>query len=80
MPKRIEPEVRERALRLLQTHAGEYSSLTAAAEAIAKQLGVGKETGPALGGAGADRWRCTRPLDADRHGNLGHPSTMSVPR
>jgi transposase len=44
MPKKIEPEVRERALRLLQTHGGEYSSLTAAAEAVAKQVGVGKET------------------------------------
>jgi transposase len=44
MPKKIEPEVRERALRLLQTHGGEYSSLTAEAEAIAKQVGVGKET------------------------------------
>jgi transposase len=44
MPKKIEPEVRERALRLLQTHGEEYPSLTAAAEAIAKQLGVGKET------------------------------------
>ena len=43
MPKEIEPEVRERALRFLQTHGGEYSSLTAAAEAIAKQLRVGKE-------------------------------------
>ncbi len=44
MPKKIEPEVRERALRLLQTHAGEYASLTAASEAIAKQLGVARET------------------------------------
>ena len=44
MPKKIDPEVRERALRLLQTHGGEYASLTAAAEAIAKQVGVGKET------------------------------------
>ena len=44
MPKKIEPEVRERALRLLETHGGEYPSLTAAAVAIAKQLGVGKET------------------------------------
>lgn len=44
MPKKIEPEVRERALRLLETHGGEYPSLTAAAEAIAKQVGVGKET------------------------------------
>jgi transposase len=44
MPKKIEPAVHERALRLLETHGGEYSSQTAAAEAIAKQLGVGKET------------------------------------
>lgn len=44
MPKMIDPEVRERALRLLETHGGEYASLTAAAEAIAKQVGVGKET------------------------------------
>lgn len=28
----------------LQTHVGDYSSLTAAAEAIAKQVGAGKET------------------------------------
>lgn len=44
MPKKIDPEVRSRALRLMQTHAGEYSSLTAAAEAIARQVGVGQET------------------------------------
>lgn len=41
MPKKIEPEVRERPLRLLPTHGAEYSSLTAADEAIAKQVGVG---------------------------------------
>jgi transposase len=44
MPKKIDPEVRERAMRLLQTHGGEYASLTAAAAAVAKQVGVGKET------------------------------------
>ncbi|MDJ0392068.1 IS3 family transposase, partial [Rhodococcus sp. G-MC3] len=44
MPKKIDPEVRSRALRLLETHGGEYASLTAAAEAIAKQVGVGQET------------------------------------
>ncbi|MET9202548.1 hypothetical protein [Gordonia sp. NPDC003585] len=48
MPKKIDPEVRERALRLLQTHGGEYASLTAAAEAVAKQVGVGKESVTAL--------------------------------
>ena len=36
MPKKMEPEVRERVLRLLATHAGEYPSLTAACEAVAK--------------------------------------------
>ncbi len=44
MPKKIDPEVRSRALRLLETHGAEYSSLTAASEAIAKQVGVGQET------------------------------------
>lgn len=44
MPKKIDPEVRVRALRLLDSHGGEYPSLSAAAEAIAKQVGVGKET------------------------------------
>lgn len=44
MPKEIELEVREGALRLLKTRGGEYSSLTAAAGAITKQVGVGTET------------------------------------
>lgn len=44
MPKKIDPEVRSRALRLLEAHGQEYPSITAAAEAIAKQLGVGQET------------------------------------
>ena len=44
MPKKIDPEVRVRALRLLDSHGAEYPSLSAAAEAIAKQVGVGKET------------------------------------
>lgn len=44
MPKKIDPEVRARALRLLETHGQEYPSLTAAAAAIAKQVGVGHET------------------------------------
>ena len=38
MPKKIDPEVRSRALRLLEAHGGEYTSLTAAAEAIATIL------------------------------------------
>ena len=34
MPKKMEPEVRERVLRLLATHAGEYPSLTAACDVV----------------------------------------------
>jgi transposase len=44
MPKRINPEVKARAVRLVTEHRQEYPSDTAAAEAVAKQLGVGRET------------------------------------
>lgn len=44
MPKKIDPEVRARAVRLVLDHRSEYASLTAAAEAVAKQVGVGKES------------------------------------
>ena len=44
MPKKIDAEVRARAVRLVNDHLAEYSSLTAAAAAVAKQLGVGKES------------------------------------
>ncbi|UPG69434.1 MULTISPECIES: IS3 family transposase [Gordonia] len=56
MPKKIDPEVRSRALRLLEAHGGEYTSLTAAAEAIAKQVGVGGET--------VRRWAVQAQVDA----------------
>ena len=44
MPKKIDPEVKARAVRLVTEHLGEYPSLTAAATAVAKQLGLGPET------------------------------------
>jgi transposase len=44
MPKKINPEVKARAVRLVTEHRGEYASDTAAAEAVAKQLGLGRET------------------------------------
>jgi transposase len=44
MPKKIDPEVRARAVRLVIEHRSEYSSLTAAAEAVARQVGVAKES------------------------------------
>jgi transposase len=44
MPKKIDDELKARAVRLVNDHQGEYSSLTAAAAVVAKQLGVGKES------------------------------------
>ena len=44
MPKKIDDELKARAVRLVNDHLGEYSSLTAAAAVVAKQLGVGKES------------------------------------
>lgn len=44
MPKRIDSAVRERALRMFVEHRSDYPSDTALAEAIAKRLGVGRET------------------------------------
>ncbi len=44
MPKKINPEVKSRAVRLVSEHRQEYPSLTAAAEAVSKQLGLGRET------------------------------------
>ena len=43
MPKKINPEVK-RAVRLVTEHPQEYPSVTAAAEAVSKQLGLGRET------------------------------------
>lgn len=44
MPKKIDPALRSRAVRLVSEHQQEYPSLTAACEAVAKQVGVGQES------------------------------------
>ena len=44
MPKKIDEELKARAVRLVSDHVGEYPSLTAASAAVAKQLGVGQES------------------------------------
>jgi transposase-like protein len=44
MPKRIDPAVRARAVRLVRDHLGEYASLTAAVTAVAMQERVAVET------------------------------------
>lgn len=44
MPKKINPELKARAVRMVQDHQADYPSVTAAAQAVAKQLGLGRET------------------------------------
>lgn len=44
MPKRIDTELRARAVRLVMEHRGEYPTTTAAVLAVSKQVGVGKES------------------------------------
>lgn len=44
MPKKIDARVKERCVRLVLEHQGEYPSLSAAAAAVARREGVGKES------------------------------------
>jgi transposase len=44
MPKKIDEELRARAVRLVSEHGQEYPTLTAACTAVARQLGVGAES------------------------------------
>ena len=44
VPKKIDAKVKERCVRQVLEHLQEYPSLTAAAEAVARREGVGKES------------------------------------
>ena len=44
MPKKIDPKVKERCTRLVLEHLGEYPSLTAACESVARREGIGAES------------------------------------
>ena len=56
MPKKIDPAVKARALRMFAEHRQDYPSDTALAEAVAKKVGVGRET--------ARRWLVQFDVDA----------------
>lgn len=44
MPKKIDAALKERALWMFADHRQDYASDTAMAEAVAKKLGIGRET------------------------------------
>jgi len=61
MPRKFDPALRERAVRLVREHRGEYPSATAALAAVARQTGVGQES--------LRRWVLQADIDAgDRDG------------
>lgn len=43
MPKKIDPALRDRAVRLVREHRADCPSLTAASAAVARQVGVGHD-------------------------------------
>ena len=64
MPKKIDPEVKARAVRMVTEHQQEYASLTAASAAVAKRLGVGGES--------VRRWVLQAQIDSgQRQGSTG---------
>jgi len=70
MPKKIDDELRARAVRLVQDHLGEYSSLTAAAVVVAKQLGVGKES--------VRRWVIQAEVDGGQRGGASSEELAEI--
>lgn len=70
MPKRIDPEVQARAVRLVADHLGEYPSLTAASAAVAKQVGVGRET--------VRRWVVQAQIDGGHRGGVSSEDLAEI--
>lgn len=67
MPKKVDPAVRDRALRMVAEHRADYGSTTAIAKAVADQLGIGKET--------VRRWVIQADIDSgDRPGTTSEES------
>ena len=72
MPKKIDPTVKERAVRLVREHRQEYPSDTAAAETVGKQLGVGRET--------VRRWVAQAEVDQGRREGVSSEELEEIKR
>lgn len=68
----FDPALRERAVRLVTEHQQEYQSLTAAATAVAKQLGVGTES--------VRRWVIQAQVDAGEREGLTSEEQAEIKR
>ena len=72
MPKMIDPELKARAVRLVSEHRGEYPNLTAASQAVAKQVGVGKES--------VRRWVIQAEIDAGHRDGVTSEESEEIRR
>ncbi|OPX06386.1 hypothetical protein B1964_28630 [Gordonia sp. i37] len=72
MPKKIDPEVKARALRLMAEHGQEYPTVTAAAEAIARKVGVSTES--------VRRWTVQADVDAGARPGVTSEESAEIKR
>jgi transposase len=72
MPKKIDPELKARAVRLVLELRGEYPTLTAASQAVAKQVGVGKES--------VRRWVIQAEIDAGHRDGVTSEESEEIRR
>jgi transposase len=70
MPKRIDEQLKARAVRLVSEHRGEYPTVTAACAAVARQLGVGKES--------VRRWVVQAEVDDGQRQGVSSAETVQV--
>jgi transposase len=71
MPKKIDVELKARAVRLVSKHRGEYPNLAAAA-AVAKQVGVGRES--------VRRWVIQAEIDAGHRDGVTSEESEEIRR
>ena len=72
MPKKIDPELKARAVRLVSEHRGEYPTVTAASQAFARQVGVGKES--------VRRWVIQAEVDAGHRDGVSSEESEEIRR
>lgn len=72
MPKKIDPAVKERALRMVAEHRVEYASLTACCDQIGRRLGLGKET--------IRRWAVQADIDAGARPGVSTEESAEIKR
>ena len=72
MPKKIDPQLRARCVRLVRDHQQEYPTLTAVVTAVARQEGVSRES--------VRRWLAQAEVDEGTHPGVTSEESAEVKR